>query len=98
MRECQLEVVPGSSDRGKGESRTAVDDLVLVEIVDSGKDLLDSLGGVLLGELALLADAVEKLSACRQLGDNVELILCATSQPLAYWNPACPDDRGPTYS
>lgn len=54
---------------------TSVNDLVLVEEVDSPKDLLDSLGGILLGEFSLLADTIEKLAAGGQLGDNVELIL-----------------------
>jgi hypothetical protein len=49
-------------------------DIVAVEIVDSSKDLLDCLRGVLLGELALLANAVEQLAAGGQLGDDVVLV------------------------
>lgn len=55
--------------------RTAVDDFVLVEVVDGTEDLLDRLGGVLLRELSLLADTVEQFSAGGELGHNVELIL-----------------------
>lgn len=46
-----------------------------MEIVDGIEDLLDGLGGVLFGKLALLADAVEELAAGRQLRDDVVFIL-----------------------
>jgi hypothetical protein len=52
-----------------------MDDIVLVQVVDGAQDLLEGLGGVLLGELAALADAVEQLAAGRQFGDDVELVL-----------------------
>jgi hypothetical protein len=40
-----------------------VDNLVVVEEVDGAKNLLDCLGGILLGEFSLLADTVEKFAA-----------------------------------
>jgi hypothetical protein len=52
-----------------------MDDVVLVEIVDGSQDLLDGLRGVLLGELALFANTIEELSASRELGHNVKLVL-----------------------
>jgi hypothetical protein len=55
--------------------RTAVDDIVLVQVVDSLQDLLDGLGAVLLGEFALLANAVEQLSTRSELRDDVILVL-----------------------
>lgn len=54
---------------------TAVDDVVLVQVVDGAEYLLDCLRGILLSELALLANSIEQLAACSQLGDNVELVL-----------------------
>ncbi len=64
----------GRSGAG-GKLLTAMDDIVLVQVVDGVEDLLERLGGILLGELAALADAVEQLAAGRQLGDDVELVL-----------------------
>ncbi len=46
-----------------------------MEVVDGAEYLLDGLGGVFLGELALLADAVEQLAARGQLRDYVEFVL-----------------------
>jgi hypothetical protein len=54
---------------------TSVDDVILVEIIDRFKDLPDGLGSVLLGEFALLTNAVEQLSTSRQLGYNVVFVL-----------------------
>lgn len=54
---------------------TSVDDLVLVQEIDCKQDLLDSFGGILLGELALLADTIEELTAGRELCDDIELVL-----------------------
>lgn len=52
-----------------------MDDIVLVQVVDSLQDLLDGLGAVLLGEFALLANAVEQLSTRSELRDDVILVL-----------------------
>jgi hypothetical protein len=52
-----------------------VDDVVLVEVVDGLEDLADGLRGILLSELALLADPVEQLATGGQLGDDVVLVL-----------------------
>ena len=62
---------------GQGAQRvlTTVDDVVLVQIIDGFHNLPDGLGGILLGEPALLGDSVEQLSADRQLGDDVVLVL-----------------------
>lgn len=54
---------------------TSVDNLVGVEEVDGVKDLLDSLGGILLSELALLANPVKELTTGGELGYDVELVL-----------------------
>src|SRR3569833_235397 len=54
---------------------TSMDDVLGVEIVDGAEHLLDGLRGILLCELALLADPVEQLAARRQLGDDVVLVL-----------------------
>ena len=57
--------------------------VVLVEVVHCIEDLTDRLGSVLLSKLALLANTVEKLSSCRQLGDDVILVLEAVRHPLS---------------
>lgn len=59
-----------------------MDDVVLVEVVDGVENLLDGLGGILLGELALVADSIEQFAAGSKLGDNVELVLRETSVSL----------------
>lgn len=56
-------------------ARTPVDNVVLVKVVDSIEDLADGLGGVLLRESALLANAVEQLSSRSELGDDVVFVL-----------------------
>lgn len=53
---------------------TSVDDIVAVQVVDSGQDLLNSLGGILLRELALFANAIEQLSASSELRYNVVFV------------------------
>lgn len=40
-----------------------MDNVIIMQIVDSGHDLLDGLGSVELCELALVADSVEQLPA-----------------------------------
>lgn len=50
-----------------------------MQVVDCLKDLTDSLGSILLSELALLANAIEQLSTCCQLGNNVVFVLRAVS-------------------
>lgn len=52
-----------------------MDNVIVVEIVHSSHDLLDSLGSIELGKLSLVADSVEKLSASCQLCDDVKLVL-----------------------
>lgn len=54
---------------------TSMYHVVVMEIVDSLKYLLDSLGGVFFRELAVLADSIEKFSTSRQLGHNVIFVL-----------------------
>lgn len=70
-----------------------MDDIVLMEVVDGVKHLPDSLRGVLFGELALLADAVEELPARRQLGDDVVLVLQNWSAPSHLPRPSSPGPR-----
>ena len=52
-----------------------MNNVVLVEKVDSKKDLFNGLSGILLGELALFTDTVEKLAARSELCNNVKFIL-----------------------
>jgi hypothetical protein len=52
-----------------------MDDVVLMEIIDGIQDLLDGLRSVLLGKLALFTDTIEELSAGRELGHDVKLVL-----------------------
>lgn len=52
-----------------------MDDVVLVQIVDGIKDLLDGLGSILFGELPLLADTVKEFTTGGELSDDVELVL-----------------------
>ena len=54
---------------------TSVDDIIVVEIVNSLQDLPYRPSGVFLSKLAVLADAVEELPACSKLSDNVVFIL-----------------------
>ena len=75
------------------ETRTPVDDIILVEVVDGVEDLPDGLRGVLFGELALLADAIEELPARRQLGDDVVLVLQNRSTPPYLPRPSAPGPR-----
>lgn len=54
---------------------TSVDAVVLVQVVHCIENLTDRLGSVLLGELALLANAIEQLSSSRELSYDVVLVL-----------------------
>jgi hypothetical protein len=44
---------------------TSMDNVLVVQIVNCLKDLLDRLRGVFLGEFALVTNPIEQLSACR---------------------------------
>jgi hypothetical protein len=59
-----------------------VHNVVLVEVVDCLEDLSNRLGRVLFGEFALFADAIEQLSAGRQLCDDVIFVLGAVSASM----------------
>lgn len=59
---------------------------MVVQIVDGIEHLADRLGGVLLGELPLLANTVEQLSARSQLRDDVVLVLPPVSPAPALCN------------
>ncbi len=67
-----------------------MDDVVLVQIVDGFHDLPDGLRGILLGEPALLGNSVEQLSADRQLGDDVVLVLDTADISLEEVRCSCP--------
>jgi hypothetical protein len=54
---------------------TTMDDIVMVQKVDRVQHLLDSLGCILLCELALLANPVKQLSSSRKLRDDVVFVL-----------------------
>ena len=58
---------------------TSVNDVVVVQVIDSFQYLSNGLGSVLLGELALLADAVEQLTARGQLGYDVVFVLLGSA-------------------
>lgn len=49
--------------------------VLVVQVVDRFKDLLDRLRGVLFGELALITNAVKQLSTGGQLCHNVVFVL-----------------------
>ena len=52
-----------------------MDNVIVMQVVHRRQDFLDRLGCILLCEFAVLADAVEKLSASSQLGHDVVLVL-----------------------
>lgn len=52
-----------------------MDHIVLVEVVDCIEDLTDRLSSVLLRKFSLFTNTVEQLSASRQLGHDVVLVL-----------------------
>jgi hypothetical protein len=52
-----------------------VDNLVLVEVVNGVKHLLNCLGSILFGKFPLFANSLEELSAGGKLGNNIELVL-----------------------
>lgn len=54
-----------------------MNDIILMQVVNSVENLLDRLRGVFLSELAPVADTIKELSSCGQLSDNVEFILKA---------------------
>ena len=56
-----------------------MDDVVLMEVVDCIEYLSDRLSGVLFCKLALFANTIEQLTAGRQLGHNVVLVLADVS-------------------
>jgi hypothetical protein len=58
---------------------TSVGDVVRMKVIDGIKHLANCLCSVLFGEFALFADAVEQLSTCRQLGDDVVFVLAIVS-------------------
>lgn len=57
---------------------TSVYYVPVVEVADGVEDLPDGLRSVLLCELALFADAIEKFTASGEFGDNVPFILYVT--------------------
>ena len=61
---------------------TAMDDIVLMQVVDGFQDLSYGCRSVLFGEAALFADAIEQLSASRKLCHNVVFVLWFLNQPL----------------
>ena len=63
---------------------TSVDAVVLVQVVHCIENLTDRLGSVLLGEFALLTNAIEQLSASRQLCHNVVFVLRPDQLVLQY--------------
>ena len=69
-----------------------MDNVVQVEIVYGFKYLSDGLCGVLLRELALLANAIEELSARRKFGDDVVLVLSSILEQVFAFGRA-----GPTF-
>jgi hypothetical protein len=67
-------------------SLTAMDNIVLVQVIDRLQNLFNSLRTVLFGELALLANSVEQLSTSRELCDDVVFVLDAkVSASICAW-------------
>lgn len=64
-----------------------MDDVVLMEVVDSTQNLLDGLRSILFREFSLLADPVEKLSSRRQLSYNVVFVLVEKAMLVSPWLP-----------
>lgn len=64
-----------------------MDDIVLVQVVNGVKNLLDSLRRIFLSELAPITDTVEELSSCGQLSDNVEFVLWRTVSRFRKFSP-----------
>lgn len=52
-----------------------MNNIIAVKVVDGTQNLLNGLGGVLLGELPLLANAIEQLAASSEFRDNIVLVL-----------------------
>lgn len=63
--------------------RTSVYNVLGVEVVDRVEHLSNRLRSVFLCELAALANAIEQLSSCRKLSDDVVLVL----KPLVSCHP-----------
>ena len=61
-----------------------MDDIILVEVVNSFQDLSYGFRSVLFGEAAFFANAVEQLSTGRELCHDVVLVLCS-SVSLYWW-------------
>lgn len=52
-----------------------MNDIVIVQVIYCLEDLSYCLRSILLRKLAVLADTIEKLPACSQLGHDVVLVL-----------------------
>ena len=52
-----------------------MNDIVVVEVIDSVEDLFDSLGSILFRESSIIADAVEQFAPSSQLSDNIVFVL-----------------------
>lgn len=52
-----------------------MDDVPLVEVIDSFQDLLDGLRRIFLREFTILTNSIKKLATRRELGDYIEFIL-----------------------
>jgi hypothetical protein len=63
---------------------TPMDDVALVEVVNCFKDLSDGLRCIFLCEFSLVTDAIEEFSTCRQLCNNVVLVLDRVSTVKRY--------------
>lgn len=70
-----------------------MNNILSVKIIDCLEYLSDGLRSIFLGKFSLIADPIEELAACCQLGDDVELVLY-TSQ----YRQTLSGDRTKTYS
>ena len=52
-----------------------MDDIVIVEVVHCIQDLSNCLRCIFFCELAVVADSIEKLPACRELSNNIIFVL-----------------------
>jgi len=73
--------------RKKTDNHTAMDNVVVVEVVNGFEDLPYRLRAVLFSEAALVDNTLEKLTAKSELCNNVELVLGGGVSSEQMWMP-----------
>lgn len=74
----------------EGGEHTAVDNVVVVEVGNGLKHLPNNLRRILLGELSLLANPIEKLASLAELGDDIILVLPSSAPSSRQTQPNSP--------